>query len=288
MRAELRAGMMSGDRGPQSASEAGRTPVVQTFDLTRRFGDFIAVDNVSLTIGAGEIFGLIGPNGAGKSTLIKMLTTMLPPSSGHALVAGFDVAAQPAEVRRRIGYVPQLLSADGELTGYENLLVSARLYLIPRRERQKRIAEALAMMGLSEVRDRLVRNYSGGMIRRLEIAQSTLHRPAIIFMDEPTVGLDPSGRRTVWEHVRELRRDLGSAVVITTHYMDEAEELCDRLAILHAGRIAASGAPAELKAELGTGATLDDVFEKLTGAAMETGGGYRDVRKTRLGASEHS
>jgi ABC-2 type transport system ATP-binding protein len=262
--------------------------VVQTFALTRRFGEFTAVSRASLTVNAAEIFGLIGPNGAGKTTLIKMLTTLLPPSSGQALVAGFDVARQPAEVRRRIGYVPQLLSADGELTGYENLLLSARLYLIPRRERHERILGALALMGLMEVSDRLVRSYSGGMIRRLEIAQSTLHRPAIIFMDEPTVGLDPSGRRTVWEHVRALRRELGTAVVITTHYMDEADELCDHVAVLHAGRVEAVGTPAELKAKVGPNASLDDVFETLTGASFEAHGGYRDTKQTRLGAREHS
>lgn len=272
----------------KSATENGPTIVVETFDLTRQFDKLAAVDNVTFTVNAAEIFGLIGPNGAGKSTLIKMLTTMLPPSSGRGLVAGFDVAKEPAQVRRRIGYVPQLLSADGELTGYENLLLSSRLYLIPRRERERRIADALAMMGLSEVGDQLVRNYSGGMIRRLEIAQSTLHRPAIIFMDEPTVGLDPTGRRIVWEHVRELRRDMGTAIIVTTHYMDEADDLCDRVAVLHAGRIEAIGTPAELKAQLGPDATLDDVFEKLTGAEIEAEGGYREVRQTRLGAREHS
>jgi ABC-2 type transport system ATP-binding protein len=262
--------------------------VVETFDLTRRFGDFTAVEDVSLTIEAGEIFGLIGPNGAGKSTLIKMLTTLLPPSAGRALVAGFDIVRQPGEVRRHIGYVPQLLSADGELTGYENMLVSSRLYLVPRKERKRRIAEALAMMGLTDVRDRLVRNYSGGMIRRLEIAQSTIHRPAIIFMDEPTVGLDPSGRHTVWDHVRELRRELGTAIVLTTHYMDEAEELCGRIAVLHVGRIGAIGTPTELKATVGPSASLDDVFERLAGGGIEAEGGYREVRQTRLGARDHA
>jgi ABC-2 type transport system ATP-binding protein len=144
------------------------------------------------------------------------------------------------------------------------------------------------MMGLMEHRDRIVRSYSGGMIRRLEIAQSTLHRPAIIFMDEPTVGLDPGGRRAVWQHVRDLRRELQSAVLVTTHYMDEAEMLCDRVAVMHAGRIEAVGTAAQLKAAVGPAASLDDVFEKLTGAAIETGGGYRDTRQTRRGAREHS
>lgn len=262
--------------------------VIETEGLTRRFGDLVAVDAVSFTVKAGEIFGLIGPNGAGKSTLIKMLTTLLPPSAGHARVAGFDVARQAAAVRRRIGYVPQLLSADGELTGYENLLLSARLYRIPRAERAGRIDAALAMMGLAEARDRLVRTYSGGMIRRLEIAQSTLHRPSVLFMDEPTVGLDPTARHAVWEHVRHLRAGQGAAIFITTHAMDEADALCDRIAVLHAGRVAAVGAPAELKARVGQGASLDDVFQTLTGAAIESGGNYRDVRQARRSAREHS
>ena len=262
--------------------------VVETFQLTRRFGSITAVDNISLAIHSGEIFGLIGPNGAGKSTLIKMLTTLLPPTSGRALVTGFDVTREPGQIRKRIGYVPQLLSADGELTGYENLLLSSRLYLLPRGERERRIAEALAMMGLTDVRDRLVRTYSGGMIRRLEIAQSTLHRPMVVFMDEPTLGLDPTGRRAVWDHVRALRHDLGAAIVITTHYMNEAQGLCDRIAVLHAGRIEAVGTPAELTARLGPTANLDDVFAALTGGEIEAGGGYRDVRQSRRSAREHA
>jgi ABC-2 type transport system ATP-binding protein len=260
--------------------------VVETFELTRRFGEVTAVDAVSVRVDSGEIFGLIGPNGAGKSTLIKMLTTMLPPTSGRATVVGFDVRTQASDVRRRMGYVPQLLSADGELTGYENLLLSARLYLVPRAEREARIAEALAMMGLSEVRDRLVRHYSGGMIRRLEIAQSTLHRPAIIFMDEPTEGLDPVARHAVWNHIRDLRARLSAAVVVTTHYMDEADVLCDRIALIDRGRIRTVGTPAELKTSIGLNATLDDVFEKLTGGSIERGD-YRDARQTRLAAREH-
>jgi ABC-2 type transport system ATP-binding protein len=253
---------------PQPSDSA---PVVETDALTRRFGDFVAVDRVTLAMGAGEILGFIGPNGAGKSTLIKMLTTMLPPSAGRGRVAGFDLVAEAAEVRRRIGYVPQLLSSDRELTGYENLLLSSRLYLIPRRERRQRIEAALAMMGLAAVRDRLVQAYSGGMIRRLEIAQSTLHRPDILFMDEPTVGLDPGGRRAVWDHVRRLRQEMGTALVISTHYMEEVEALCDRVALMHAGRIAALGTPAELRQAAGPGATLDDAFERLTGAILTTG-----------------
>lgn len=269
------------------AAARRRAAVVETRALSRRFDELIAVDALSLEIDAGEIYGLIGPNGAGKSTLLKMLTTMLPPTSGRARVAGFDVSTQAGEVRRHIGYVPQLLSADGELTGYENLLLSARLYLLPRKERPRRIADALAMMGLTEVSDRLVRHYSGGMIRRLEIAQSTMHDPAVIFMDEPTEGLDPLARHAVWNHIRTLRAQLGAAVIVTTHYMDEADALCDRIALIDRGRIRAMGTPTALKAALGAGATLDDVFEQLTG----TGAGsdsYRDVRQARRALREHT
>ncbi len=244
--------------------------VVETSGLTRCFGAFTAVDSVSFSIKGREIFGLIGPNGAGKTTLIKMLTTMLPPSSGRGLVAGFDITSQPAEVRKRIGYVPQLLSADRELTGYENLLLSARLYLIPRAERAQKIETALNTMGLEQVRDRLARDYSGGMLRRLEIAQSTMHQPAVLFLDEPTVGLDPDGRNTVWQHLRLLRQQTGAAIIMTTHYMDEAQGLCDRVAVMHAGRLAATGTPPELCAKVGPHATLDDVFVALTGQEIKS------------------
>src|SRR5208282_5936565 len=186
------------DMGASGSSASESRPTVDMLDLTRRFGELTAVDRATIAVSQGEIFGLIGPNGAGKSTLIKMLTTLLPPTSGSATIAGYDIVREPAQVRRRIGYVPQLLSADGSLSGYENLLLSARLYGVPRRERMPRIAQALARMGLSGVADHLVGHYSGGMIRRLEIAQSLLHRPAVLFLDEPTVGLDPGARGTVW------------------------------------------------------------------------------------------
>ena len=189
----------------ENAAPSVTVAAVQTTALTRKFGEFTAVDHVALTIAQGEIFGLIGPNGAGKSTLIRMLTTLLPPTSGTASIAGYDIVRDPAAVRRHIGYVPQLLSADGSLTGYENMLLSARLYGVPRRERRERIDRALARMGLSESAGHLAGHYSGGMIRRLEIAQSLLHRPAVLFLDEPTVGLDPGARDTVWERVVDLR-----------------------------------------------------------------------------------
>ena len=275
---------------PDDQSNAA-SPIIalQTFALTRKFGDLTAVDQVTLTIHKGEIFGLIGPNGAGKSTLIKMLTTLLPPTSGSAAVAGYDIVTQPADARRHIGYVPQLLSADGSLTGYENLLLSARLYGVPRRERSERIRRALARMGLSEVADHLVGHYSGGMIRRLEIAQCLLHRPTVLFLDEPTVGLDPGARVTVWERVVELRDRFQRTMVVTSHHMDEIEEFCDRIALIDHGRIVAVGTAAELKARVGPGATLDDVFIQLVAAKGETEieGNYGEVRRERRAAREH-
>jgi ABC-2 type transport system ATP-binding protein len=257
--------------------------------LTRKFGDLTAVDQVTLTINQGEIFGLIGPNGAGKSTLIKMLTTLLPPTSGSATVAGYDIVTQPSDVRRHIGYVPQLLSADGSLTGYENMLLSARLYGIPRREQAERIKGALARMGLSEVAHHLAGKYSGGMIRRLEIAQSFLHRPTVLFLDEPTVGLDPGARETVWEHVLDLRDKFNRTMIVTSHHMDEINEFCDRIALIDRGRIAAVGTPSELKARVGPDATLDDVFLRLVADASETEteGNYGEVRRARRAAREH-
>ena len=258
--------------------QAAATTMLQAQALTRRFGNLTAVDALTLSVGAGEVFGLLGPNGAGKSTVIKMLTTLLPPTAGTAQVAGFDIVRQAALVRRVIGYVPQLLSADGALTGYENLLVFARLYELPRRERDQRIHEALAFMNLDDVADRLVGTYSGGMIRRLEIAQATLHRPQVLFLDEPTVGLDPLAREVVWDHLEQLRAEMGTTIFLTTHYMDEAEKLCTRVAIMHLGKIAALGTPTELKASIGgEEVTLDDVFVHYAGGTLESGGNYRET-----------
>jgi len=256
--------------------------ILETEDLTRRFGAFVAVDRVTLRVEAGEVFGLLGANGAGKTVTIKMLTTLLPPSAGRARIAGLDLRTRAAAVRRVIGYVPQLISADGALTGYENLLVFAKLYDIGRGERAARVAEALGFMELDEVAHKLVREYSGGMIRRLEIAQSMLHRPAVLFLDEPTVGLDPVARATVWEHVERLRREYGTTIVLTTHLMEEAEALCGRVAIMHRGRVTVVGEPDRLKAEVGgAGTTMDDVFARYAEGAIEAGGGYRDTATTR-------
>jgi ABC-2 type transport system ATP-binding protein len=256
--------------------------VVEAVRLTRRFGDLLAVDAMSIGVPAGQVFGLLGSNGAGKTTAIKMLTTLLPPTSGTASVAGFDICRQASKVRRVIGYVPQMISADGNLTGYENLLVFAKLYDIPHRERERRIQDALALMDLEEAGRRMVREYSGGMIRRLEIAQAMLHRPRVLFLDEPTIGLDPIARNTVWDRLRQLREEFGTTIFLTTHAMDEAEGLCEKLAILHRGAVAIVGSPRELKTGLGIEhATLDDVFVRYAGTAAESGGSYRDVSRTR-------
>jgi ABC-2 type transport system ATP-binding protein len=258
---------------------------IQTFELTRRYDSLVAVDHLDFSTAAGSIFGLLGPNGAGKSTLIKMLTTLLPPTSGTAVVAGFNIVERPADVRRNIGYVSQMLSADGDLTGYENLLISAKLYGIHGKERERRIADAFEFMDLAEAAGKRVKQYSGGMIRRLEIAQSMLHRPEVLFLDEPTIGLDPVAKRSVWERIRELRQRLGTTILMTTHDMEEADGLCDTVAILHQGHIASLGSPAQLKAQAGGDATLNDVFILSTGASIEgpveEGGSFRDVARTR-------
>ena len=270
-----------------NVSTGDATLLIETKALSKSFDAPPVVDHVDLHVREREIFGLIGPNGAGKSTLIKMLTTLLPPTSGEARIAGFDVRRNPQAVRSRIGYVPQLLSADGALTGYENLLLSARLYLIPRGQRAQRIQEALEMTELTASADRLAQHYSGGMLRRLEIAQSTLHRPAVLIMDEPTVGLDPVARNTVWNHVRDLRERSGTTILLTTHVMEEADALCDRVGILHQGRLEKVGTPAELKAEIGPNATLDDVFVRVAGSDSENAGDFRDARQMRRNAAEH-
>jgi len=263
----------------EAGSEA--KPILETQSLTRRFGNLAAVHNFSIQISPGEVFGLVGPNGAGKTTVIKMLTTLLAPTSGNAWVAGYDIVRHAASVRRVIGYVPQLLSADGSLTGYENLLIFSKLYHIPRHERDTRIREGLAVMGLSDVANKMVHDYSGGMIRKLEIAESMLHRPKVLFLDEPTVGLDPVARNAVWDHVRKLREDYGTTILLTTHYMEEADTLCDRVAIMHLGKLAVVGSPTELKASVGPDATLDDVFVHYSGYEVDAVGNWREVSRTR-------
>jgi ABC-2 type transport system ATP-binding protein len=273
---------------PESSANPQSQAAVQTIDLTKQYEDLVAVNHLSFSAALGSIFGLLGPNGAGKSTLIKMLTTLLPPSSGTALIAGFDIVKQPRHVRRRIGYVSQMLSADGELTGYENLLISAKLYGIHRSERAQRIAQALEFMELSHAAQKPVRQYSGGMIRRLEIAQSMLHRPAVLFLDEPTVGLDPVAKRAVWARIQALRGEFDTTIFMTTHDMGEANRLCDVVAFMHSGTILAQDSPANLKAQLGPEATLGDVFIHYAGASIAEPaaeeGDWKNVSSTRRSA----
>jgi ABC-2 type transport system ATP-binding protein len=250
--------------------------------LSYRFGDHAAVDHVDLAIGRGETFGLLGPNGAGKTTTIRMLTTLLRPASGRVSVFGVDAASRPMLVRRMIGYVPQLLSADGALTGRENVQLFARLFDVPRAQRAERVDAALAAMGLADAAERLASTYSGGMIRRLELAQALINAPRLLVLDEPTVGLDPIARADLWEFITGLREATDMTVLMTTHYMDEADTYCDRIALMHRGRIRAEGTPAGLKVALGADATLDEVFRHHTGDTLDTTqGGIRDVRRAR-------
>lgn len=256
--------------------------ILETQGLTRRFGKLTAVNNLSISVEQGEVFGLLGPNGAGKSTVLKMLTTLLPISAGKATLAGYDVTSQSNPVRRAIGYVPQALSADGSLTGYENLLIFAKLYGIPAKGRERRIYEILEYMGLQDAAKRLVRNYSGGMIRKLEIGISVLHQPQILFLDEPTVGLDPIARTQVWQLVLQLCADYGTTIFLTTHFLEEADSLCNRVAIMQQGEVVITGTPSDLKASLDNpNATLDDVFIHYTGDQLTSGVNYRDTARTR-------
>jgi ABC-2 type transport system ATP-binding protein len=226
------------------------TGAIDVDGLTKRFGETTAVDDLSFTVGEGELFGLLGPNGAGKSTLINVLCTLLGPTEGTASVNGHDVRRETGAVRDSIGVVFQEAALDEELTGAENLAFHARMYGLGRRERAERIDEVLALVDLEDVRDATVEEYSGGMKRRLEIARGLLHRPAVLFLDEPTLGLDAQTRRDTWEYIRRMNRE-GVTVVMTTHYMEEADQLCDRVAIVDEGRVVALDAPGALKESLG-------------------------------------
>lgn len=256
--------------------------IIEIHHLVKRFGEHQAVDDISFAVERGEIFGLLGPNGAGKTTTIKMLTTLLAPTAGGAHVNGFDIVRQTTAVRYSLGYVPQALSADGNLTGYENLLIFAKLYDLPRRTRQARIHEVLDYVGLEDASEQLVRTYSGGMIRRLEVAQSLLHQPRVLFLDEPTVGLDPVARQAIWEHLLHIKTRREMTIFLTTHSMEEADSLCSRIGIMHRGKIATIGTPAELKAVIGgENPTLNDVFVHYAGDALESGGTYRETARAR-------
>ncbi|MCX5264471.1 ABC transporter ATP-binding protein [Streptomyces sp. NBC_00199] len=262
--------------------------------LTHAFGNTPAVDGLDLTVREGEVFGLLGPNGAGKTTAIRCITTLLPVPAGAVRVFGHDAAGDRMAVRRLLGYVPQQLSADAGLTGRENVALFARVFDVHRRERAERVAQALAAVDLTDAADRPAGTYSGGMVRRLERAQALVSAPRLLILDEPTIGLDPIARTGVWEHITAVRQATGMTVLVTTHYMDEADQYCDRVGLMHRGRIRALGAPVDLRQGLGErrragGApvtdplpTLEDVFRDVAGSGLdEQAGGFRDVRSTR-------
>ena len=236
-------------------------------DLVRKFGDLTAVDNVSFEVRAGEIFAFLGPNGAGKTTTIKMLTTLLEPTSGTVRIDGIDPAANVAEVRKRFGIVFQDPSLDGDMTAYENMEMHAVFYHMPRKVRAGRIESLMRQFEIWERRDTQVKLFSGGMKRRLEIARGLLHTPRILFLDEPTLGLDPQTRNQLWTTVRHLNETEGVTVFLTTHYMDEAERVAQRIAIIDHGKIVAQGSPRELKEQTGT-SSLEEAFLSLTGSTI--------------------
>src|SRR6476659_5777135 len=244
----------------------GSMNAIDVKQIVKKFGDFVAVNGISFAVEEGEIFGLLGPNGAGKSTLIRMLTTLLPPTSGTALVHGFDVIGQADGVRRSIGVIPQAMTSDLELSVEENLIIFAKLYGVPRAKRERLIADLLAAVELTQWRHAQVKNLSGGMRRRVEIARGLVHEPRIFFLDEPTTGLDPVSRVAVWEMLGKIKAQRDLTILITTHYMDEADKLCDRIAIVDHGELKALDTPERLKAATpGTSVTLDDVFIHYTG-----------------------
>lgn len=264
--------------------------MVEVEDLVRRFGRLTAVGGIAFSVRHGEIFGILGPNGAGKTTLIRMLSTLLRPHGGRGTVAGWDIRRHPRQVRRETGLVFQEPSLDYRMTAEENLVMHGLLYGIPRSTLQKRVTEALHFVKLEDRRGLLVRNFSGGMRRRLELARAFLHDPPVLILDEPTIGLDPQTRRSIWDYLFRLRRMRRVTVLVTTHYMEEAEH-CDRLAIIDGGRLIALGSPAELcsraSEECGTTvSTLEDVFLRLTGRSFrdETGGDLRAFMRLKGGS----
>jgi ABC-2 type transport system ATP-binding protein len=273
-----------GTHSPGSPSTVNS--IIKVTHLVKRFKDFPAIDNISFTVEAGEIFAFLGPNGAGKSTTIKMLITLLAPTSGTATIHGHDIVHHAPEVRKVIGYVPQMISVDGTLTAYENLMLMARLYDIPRAEQKERIRDMFSFLKLDEYTGSLVRTFSGGMIRKMEIGQAILHRPRVLLLDEPTTGLDPVARQSVWEHLFELRERFGTTIFFSTHNMEEADEVSDRVAVINKGKIAAIGKSEELKAKTGKpDATLEEAFIFYTGNVLQEAGNFREIRRARKTAA---
>lgn len=261
---------------------------IQTVGLTHRYSDFTAVEDLSLTVAAGETLGLLGPNGAGKTTVVKVLTTLTPVQHGEVRIFDLDAKRDTMDIRHNIGYVPQQLSIESALTGRQNVDLFARLYDVPRKQRRARVDEAMASMQLLDVADKLAGTYSGGMVRRLELAQALVNRPSLLILDEPTVGLDPIARDSVWTRVADMQAEYGMTVLLTTHYMEEADALCDRVALMHHGVLQTVGAPGDLKTELATEAfpapTLEDVFRHHAGSdlAEDTAArGLKDIRSSR-------
>jgi ABC-2 type transport system ATP-binding protein len=257
---------------------------IEVDHLTKKFGDFIAVNDISFNVEQQEIFGLLGPNGAGKTTLIRVMTTLTPPTSGTARIGGHDIRTDPDGVRHILGVIPQAFTSDPELTAKENILIHAKLYEVPAANRDALIDGLLESVELLQFRDNLVRTFSGGMRRRLEIARGLVHSPRIMFLDEPTTGLDPVSRTHVWEMIRTLRDKSELTILLTTHYMEEADALCSTVAIMHRGHIRALGSPSALKAALGPQATLEDVFRHHAhddGGLQDTPEGFGHVRGAR-------
>lgn len=256
-------------------------------NLTYRYGQFTAVDDVTLQVRPGETMGLLGPNGAGKTTMVRMLTTLTPVQHGELRIFGMDARRQTTDIRSNIGYVPQQLSIEPALTGRQNVAWFARLYGVPRSERADRVDQALGAMDLIEVADRLASSYSGGMVRRLEVAQALVNRPSLLMLDEPTVGLDPIARDGVWAQVQKMQAQFGMTVLLTTHYMEEADALCDRVALMHRGQLRAVGTPDKLKATVSPSATLEDVFRHYAASNLdeedpaEANGSIREIRSSR-------
>jgi ABC-2 type transport system ATP-binding protein len=251
-------GKANGEESPAAVTE---TFAIDVQHIVKKYGDFTAVNDVSFNVKDGEIFGLLGPNGAGKSTLIRMMTTLIPITSGISRIAGHDVAKDPDAVRRTIGVIPQALTSDLDLTVEENLNIYAKLYDVPAKERKRSVDELLALVDLAKWRDAQTKTLSGGMRRRLEIARGLVHHPKIFFLDEPTTGLDPVSRVAVWEMLGNIKSQRQLTILITTHYMDEADRLCDRIAIVDHGKLVALDAPMALKASVPGSNVIEAQFE---------------------------